>query len=91
MGQFNKWVIWLLDNFGEQKDVRDNISANIGTFSWTGELSPYYMRNIKCFTQLLGHQKSEVREWAQKSIDVEKKQFCMEKSNEDFTRIRYGI
>ena len=43
---FNKWIIWLLDNFGERKDVRDNISSNLGSFSWSGDISPYYERNI---------------------------------------------
>ena len=89
--QFNKWIIWLLDNFGERKDVRDNISSNLGSFSWSGDISPYYERNIKCFEQLLNHQKQEVREWAQKCINYEKKLLDMEKAEEDFRKIRYGI
>ncbi len=54
---------WIIS--GERKDVRDNISSNLGSFSWSGDISPYYERNIKCFEQLLDHQKQEVREWAQ--------------------------
>ena len=88
---FNKWIIWLLDNFGERKDVRDNISSNLGSFSWSGDISPYYERNIKCFEQLLDHQKQEVREWAQKCINNEKKLLDMEKDEEDFRKIRHGM
>lgn len=88
---FNKWIIWLLANFGEQRDVRDNISSNLGSFSWTGDISPYYERNIKCFEYLLDHSKQEVREWAQKYINDEKKLLDMEKDKEDFMKIRYGI
>lgn len=88
---FNKWILWLLDNFGEQRDVRDNISSNLGSFSWTGDISPYYERNIKCFEYLLNHSKQEVREWAQKCINDEKKLLDMEKDKEDFMKIRYGI
>ena len=89
--QFSKWVIWLLDNFGEQKDVRSSISGNLGSFSWTGNVSPYYERNIKCFEKLLNHKFSGVREWAQQSIIEENKFLEMEKVNEDFMRLRYGM
>lgn len=86
--QFNKWVIWLLDNFGEQKDVRDNISANIGTFSWTGDLSLYHERNIKCFKQLLNHNKQEVKDWAKECISYQKKLLDKEKGDETYRKIR---
>lgn len=89
--RFNKWIIWLLDNFGEQKNVRDNILSNLGSFTWTGDISPYYERNIKCFEQLLKHQKQEVREWAQKCINNEKKILDMEKDEEIFRNIKYGM
>lgn len=85
--KFNKWVIWLLDNFGEQKEVRSNISANIGTFSWTGDLSPYYERNIKCFEQLLNHNKQEVKDWAKECISYQKKLFDKEKKDETYRNI----
>ena len=89
--QFSKWVLWLLDNFGKQKDVRSSISGNLGSFSWTGNVSPYYERNIKCFEKLLNHQIAEVREWAQNCISDERKLLEMEKNKEDFMRIRYGV
>ena len=89
--QFSKWVIWLLDNYGEQKEVRSSISANLGSFTWTGNVSPYYERNVKCFEKLLNHRIPEVRDWAQKSLNDENKLLEMEKSNEDFMRIRYGM
>lgn len=88
---FSPWVLWLLDNFGNQKDVRSNISGNLGSFSWTGNVSPYYERNIRCFEKLLGHKFEEVREWAQRSINDERKLLEMEKTNEDFMKIRYGM
>lgn len=89
--QFSKWVIWLLDNFGEQKDVRSSISGNLGSFSWTGNVSPYYERNIKCFEKLLNHKFPEVRDWAQQRINEENKFLEMDKVNEDFMSLRYGM
>lgn len=88
---FSNWIIWLLDNFGEQKEVRDCISSNLGSFSWTGAISPYYEKNIKCFEQLLNHSKPEVREWAQSCIDDERKLLDMEKEKENFMKIKYEI
>lgn len=88
---FNKWIIWILDNFGEQEDVRDSISSNLGSFSWTGDISPYYERNIKCFEPLLSHHKPEVREWAQRCINEVKKLLDIEKNKENFMKIRYGM
>ena len=90
-GSFNKWFIWLLDNFGEQKEVRSSLSANLGSFSWTGDISPYYEHNIKCFKSLLDHKKPEVREWAEKCMANEKEMLEREKSNEDFIKIRYDM
>ena len=90
-GCFSKWIIWLLDEFGEQKDVRSSISGNIGTFTWSGDVSPYYERNISCFEKLLSHPKSEVREWAKLCIEDERKLLEMEKSEEDFRKIRYEL
>ena len=89
--QFSNWIIWLLDKFGEQKNVRTCISSNLGSFSWIGAISPYYERNIKCFEQLLNHSKPEVREWAQSCIDDNRKLLDMEKEKENFMKIRYGI
>lgn len=59
--------------------------------SASSDTSPYYERNIKCFEQLLDHQKQEVREWAQKCINNEKKLLDMEKDEEDFRKIRHGM
>lgn len=88
---FSKWVLWLLDMFGAQKDVRDAISSNLGSFTWTGDVSPYYERNIKCFGELLSHPIREVREWAQQCIERDKELLSLEKSKEDFMKIRYGL
>lgn len=90
-GRFSKWLIWLLDQFGEQKDVLSSISGNLGSFTWSGDVSPYYERNIKCFENLLSHPKTEVREWAKLCIEDERKMMEIEKNDEVFRKIRYEL
>ena len=88
---FSDWFIWLLDNFGDRKDVRDSLHSNLGSFSWTGSTIPYYKRNISAFEKLLNHKRAEVREWAEKCLKDEKTMLAAETSNEDFMKIRYGM
>lgn len=91
VNQFSQWFIWLLDNFGEEKEVREGLSANLGTYTWVGTTIPIYERNIRCFKKLLNHKLLEVRDWAQRNIDVNKKMLDSEQSNEDYTHILYNL
>lgn len=91
VNQFSHWFLWLLDNYGNMKEVRDNLSANLGTFSWENSVISYYERNIRCFEMLLNHKKTEVREWAQFNIDENKKLVGIEHNYEDFEHIRYNL
>ena len=88
---FSKWFLWLLNNFGEQKEVRDSISANIGSFYWEGTTINYYKRNIRCFEKLLDHNNPAVVNWAEKNIADNKKLLEAEESNEEFMHIRYRL
>ncbi|MCE5174724.1 MAG: metallophosphoesterase [Bacteroidales bacterium] len=88
--RFSDLFIWLLDEFGDKKDVLGDLHANIGTFSWTGSTIPYYERNIKCFEQLLTHKRPEVRDWATLCINDEKKMLQMEINREDYLRLHYN-
>lgn len=88
---FSKWFIWLLDNFGDKKEVLDALHANLGTFFWTGSTIYYYNRNISSFEKLLNHQRSEVRNWAERCLKDEKKMLDATISEEDFRRIRYDL
>jgi hypothetical protein len=54
---------FLLDNFGENKKVLSALSANFGSFGWTGSLVPYLQREINALEVLKTHEKKSVREW----------------------------
>lgn len=85
--RFSNWFLWLLDNFGTQKDVRDSLHANLGSYFWTGSTIPYHERNIRCFKKLLDHPVVDVREWAEKCIRESKLMLDSARSDEDFERI----
>lgn len=54
---------FLLDNFGHYKKVLSALSANMGSFGWTGSVVPYYKGELNALEELRDHEKKEVREW----------------------------
>lgn len=74
---------FLLDNFGDDKDVLSVLSANIGSFGWTGSLVPYYQREKTALEILKSHQKANVREWVNKRIDYLAKMIEKEKRRDE--------
>lgn len=82
--QFSDWIIFLLDHYGNDKEVLDNLSQNLGSFSWTGSLVPLLEKKIKCFEKISNHQIPEVNEWAASNLKFLRKQKTAEETNEDF-------
>ncbi|WP_278718223.1 metallophosphoesterase [Bacteroides caecimuris] len=87
----SNFFIWLCDNFGENKDMLNSFSSNVGTFSYCGnEISAMFSSRIPLFEPLLSHRKEEVRIWAEKQIQSLKAQHDYEKGNEDYRKAIYG-
>lgn len=85
------FFLWLCDHFGDEKDMLDAFSSNMGTFSFCGnEISAMYASRIPLFESLLSHSKDTVRFWAQRQIDSLKAQHDYEKGNEDYHKAIYG-
>lgn len=61
---FSDWVHTLLDRYGNDKEVRDNLSVNMGSFTWGGSVIPLLDAKIRSFTPLTTHPRDEVRAWA---------------------------
>ena len=59
---------FLLDEFGNDKNVISALSANMGSFGWSGSLVPRYEMEINVLEPLLGHKHNLVREWADDKI-----------------------
>ena len=58
----------LFDEFGDRREVLSEVSANMGTFGWTGSLVSYYERYISPLEGLLSHPHKEVRGFAQREL-----------------------
>jgi hypothetical protein len=76
---FSKTVYMILDEFGDQKQVLDALSHNMGCFGWTGSVNVLYEKEIKVLETLKEHHYETVREWSEKMIlilknDIEKEE-----------------
>lgn len=87
--RFSDWFLWLLDQFGNNKDVRDSLHANLGSYFWTGTTIGLHKDNIQCYEKLYDHPRVEVAEWARRCATEEKMLLDREQSNEDFMELRY--
>lgn len=59
---------FLLDNFGDDERVLASLSSNIGSFSWTGSLVPYYQKELAALETIKDHQNPKVREWVNRRM-----------------------
>jgi len=60
---------FLIDNFGDNKQVLSYLSENLGTFGWSGSLVPYYKKELDALITLKTHENKKVREWANQRIE----------------------
>lgn len=70
----DKWILsdtanFLLDNYGNNPSVLSGLEVNIGSFSWSGSLVPFYERQMFVLQPLTGHPRVEVRQWAERIIE----------------------
>lgn len=86
---FSAFLVWLIDNYGENRDVLSGISSNMNTMSWTGSTIPLYRDMIQCMQPYTNHRYALVREWAQTQIEFIQKEIDREQSQEDFMRMHY--
>ena len=70
------FFLWLVDNFGDNKNVLDNFSSNVGTygFSAVGSMRGYFDSRANLFKPLFGHPNGIVAEWAKMMYKSEQKQ-----------------
>lgn len=88
--EFSDFLQWLIETYGEDKNVLSCISSNMGTMSWTGSMIPLYEDMLACIQPYLTHRYPLVQEWAQKQITYIQKEIDREQSQEDFMRMHYS-
>jgi hypothetical protein len=80
--KWHPFTLSFIDNFGTNKNILNEISANMSTYSWTGSIVPLLESEKKLYEQLQEHPLLSVRKWAQQNIDYLVKSIKRE-SNED--------
>ena len=58
----------LIDLFGDDEKVLNELSCNMGSFSWTGSIVPLYQAQKELFESISFHSIPQVAEWANKNI-----------------------
>lgn len=86
---FHPFVLWLIDNFGTNENVLNELHANMGTFHWTGSTLPLINKRKRCFESLLNHKYPNVRQWAARCIKVESVDRQTELRQEAFNKLHY--
>ncbi|MCU7843332.1 MAG: hypothetical protein KZQ93_05785 [Candidatus Thiodiazotropha sp. (ex Monitilora ramsayi)] len=61
-------VQFLIDEFGDNKKVLSELSANMGSFGWSGSVVPIYKKEIAALQPFLKHKNKLVQEWIGKRI-----------------------
>lgn len=81
---------WMIDKYGEQRNILSGISANMHTMSWTGSPIPLYSDMIRVLTPYISHYNLTVQQWAKQEIEQLEEQIAREKSQDDYMRMHYS-
>lgn len=87
---FSQLMLWIIDNYGNQKEVLNGIHANIYSFGWTGSVIGLFQHHKACMEKLLNHKFIEVREWATMCIREFDLEINRETQQEDYMRLHYN-
>ncbi len=82
---YAKWhpvALRLIDEYGDIKEVREHLSSNMGTYSWTGSVVPFLQSKKELFNQLTNHKTESVREWVTAYIGYLNKDIEAEKNRD---------
>ncbi|QXE87819.1 hypothetical protein KP003_05290 [Geomonas nitrogeniifigens] len=74
---------YLLDNFGDDDKVLSALSANMGSFGWTGSLVPHYEMERAALETVKSHPREKVRDWVSRRIDYLDKMVEKEKLRDE--------
>ena len=86
---FSDWLIWMIDNYGDHKEVLDSLHANMGTFSWGGSVVPLLEHKKRCFEHIREHKRPEVRKWTENCLQELEDELKRERNREEYMRLHY--
>ncbi len=80
---------YLLDEFGNNMDMLNALSANMYSFGWSGSVVPLYRKILAAIEPLLQHQHMTVQKWAEDNVEELNKQ--IEAENQSDQETTWGI
>lgn len=78
--------IAILEKFGDDPSVVNNLNANLGTKSWSGSLVPYLEVDKTALMPLLEHTSRNIRSWTKGYIEQMDRQIEYESTRDDEER-----
>ena len=89
-GNLSSLSKFLLDKYGDQKELTKAISFNLGNFSWSGNISVYFEDLKTALKELIDHKHKNVRDFAIREISHLDKEIKAVKQEEQ-EREEFGI
>ena len=90
LSRFANFAKFLLDKYGDQKQLTEAISMNLGNFTWSGNLSDYFKKVRKALEELKQHKQKNVRDFIFRHISyIDKRLEQFQKEEEE--REKLGI
>ena len=80
--RISKNTKYLLDEFGNNMDMLNALSANMYSFGWSGSVVPLYRKILAAIEPLLQHQHMTVQKWAEDNVEELKKQIDAENQSD---------
>lgn len=86
-------AIWLIDNFGNNHIVLENLEHNFSSFSYcgTGSMAPFFEERKKIFEPLLKHKNQNVVKWATRIHKFEDYREKNEKDKDEYNQMMFRL
>lgn len=68
-GEFTPEAIFLIDNYGKDRNVLTELGCSLNSFASVGSVLPQYEHRKNVYSKLLNHKFEEVRIWAQTEVN----------------------
>jgi hypothetical protein len=67
--EYHPLVKFLIAEFAGDESVMNTLSANMGSFSWTGSIVPLYQKRKDCFVKMLPEANPVSKSWIEEQIE----------------------
>ena len=89
VNSFAPLFLWLLENFGDKKEVLQNLHANMHSFSWTGSPIGLYATMKRCLENINVALSPLVSSWVEKCKKELDQEIQAERSQDDYMKNEY--